>query len=152
VVTAVYLRDLPDFVNNAYLRHFDIDDESKELLRHPVIFESADHDTVDVVFGDMQSNVVHRITLKPVLQTRVRIPIGIRDTSYPAPKHNLVSDAHLGGISTPPDRLVYYYVLNGAVRYLTFQDGNWSEKSIAITSEVSAEAAISALRRLVRGD
>ena len=153
VVTDVYRRDLADFVNNAYIRHFDIDDKSKELLRHPVVFESPDHDTVDVVFGDMQSNVIHRLTLKPVLQTRVRIPIGVRGTSYPTPKHNITSDAHLGGISTSTDRLVYYYVLNGAVRYLTFEDGKWStEKSIAITSEVSAESAVSALRRLVRGD
>jgi hypothetical protein len=48
---------------------------------------------------------------------------------------------------------VFYYTLNGAVKYLSFESGTWSrEKSIAITSEVSAEAAVNALRRLVSGD
>ena len=154
VVTDVYRRDLSDFINTANLRQFNLDDKSKELLRHPVIFESPDHDTVDVVFGDLQANVIHRLTLKPVVQTRVRIPIGIRDTSYPAPRQQMIgNDAHLSAISTPPDRLVYYYMTGAAVKYLTFENGVWSsEKSIAVTSEVSAESAVAALRRMVRGD
>lgn len=153
VVTDVYRRNLVDFVNNAYVRQFDLDEKTKELLRHPVVFESQDHDTVDVVFGDMQTNVIHRLTLKPVLQTRVRIPIGLHDTTYPTPHHNIVGDTQVSAISTPPDRLVFYYRRGGEVRYLTFQNGAWSdEKSIAITSEVSAESAVAALRRLVNGD
>ncbi|HEX7420329.1 MAG TPA: hypothetical protein VF505_10610 [Thermoanaerobaculia bacterium] len=154
VVADVALHDLTDFTSNANLRQFDLDDKSRESLRHPVVFESPEHDTVDVVFGDMQYNVIHRLTLKPVLQTRVRIPIGIRDTTYPAPKFRSIgSESRLSGISTPPDRLVYYYQLENAVSYMTFENGAWSdEKSISVTSEVSAESAVSALRRMVRGD
>lgn len=153
VVTAVTTRDLTDFVSNANLRHFDLDEKSREILRHPVVFESPDHDTVDVVFGDMQYNVIHRLTLKPVLQTRVRIPIGIRDTTYPSPHHQIGSESRLSGISTPPDRLVYYYTAGDSVRYLTYENGKWSDmKSISVTSEVSAESAVSALRRMIRGD
>ncbi len=153
VVTDVYRRNLTDFINTAYLRQFDLDPDSQEILRHPVVFESVDHDTVDIVFGEMQSNMIHRLTLKPVLQTRVRIPIGIRDTSYPAPKHRMLGDTSVSAISTPPDRLVYYFTNGDAVTYMTFQDGVWSdEKSIAITDQVSAETAVAALRRLVRGD
>lgn len=154
VVTGVALHDLTDFITNANLRRFDLDEASREVLRHPVVFESPDHDTVDVVFGDMQYNIIHRLTLKPVLQTRVRIPIGIRDTPYPAPKFNsMASESRLCGISTPPDRLAYYYQTDGAVRYLTYENGQWSEeKSISVTSDVSAESAVSALRRMVRGD
>jgi hypothetical protein len=154
VVTDVTTHDLTDFVSNANLRRFDLPDNARELLRHPVVFESPDHDMVDVVFGDMQYNVIHRLTLKPVLQTRVRIPIGIRDTSYPPVKFKMLgSDSRVSGISTPPDRLVYYYTLDDSVKYLTFENGAWSdEKSISVTSEVSAESAVSALRRMVRGD
>ena len=153
VVTAVALHDLAEFSTNANLRHFDLDEKSREILRHPVVFESSEHDTVDVVFGDMQYNVIHRLTLKPVLQTRVRIPIGIRDTTYPVPHHQIGSESRLSGISTPPDRLVYYYLAGDSVRYLTYESGVWSdEKSISVTSDVSAESAVSALRRMVRGD
>jgi hypothetical protein len=153
VVTDVYRRDLLDFVNSANLRQFDLDFDSQEILRHSIVFESPEHDTVDVVFGDLQSNTVHRLTLRPVLQSRVRIPIGVRDTSYPGPKHQIAADTSLSGISTPPDRLVYYYKTGDAVKYLLFQDGAWSEaKSIAVTADVSAETAVAALQRLVRGD
>jgi hypothetical protein len=154
VVTDIYRHDLTDFImSGALLKYFELDEASREILRHPIIFESAAHDTVDVVFGDMTTNALHRLTLKPVLNTRVRIPIGIRDTAYPAPKYQIGSDATLSAISTPPDQLVFYYKTNGAVKYLMFEDGAWArEKSIAITSEVSAEAAVAALRRLIRGD
>ena len=65
----------------------------------------------------------------------------------------MTSDARVSAIATPPDRLVYYYTVAGAVKYLTFEAGAWSaEKAIALNSEVSAEAAVSALRRMVRGD
>ena len=57
VVTDIYRRDLSDFINRAYLKPFDLDDASKELLRHPVVFESPEHDTVDIVFGDL--NIEH---------------------------------------------------------------------------------------------
>ncbi len=153
LVTDVYRRDLTDFTNTGYPRQFDLDPDSQEILRHPVVFESVDHDTVDVVFGDMRTNTIHRLTLKPVVQTRVRIPIGIRDTSYPAPKHRSLGDTSVSAISTPPDRLVYYFTNGKAVSYLMFQNGAWSdEKTITITDQVSAETAVAALRRLVRGD
>lgn len=153
LVTDVTLRDLNDFISAPYQRQFDLDPGSQEILRHPVVFESPDHDTVDIVFGDIQSNTIHRLTLKPVVQTRVRIPIGVRDTSYPAPQQRMLSDTSVSAIATPSDRLVYYFTSRDAVRYMTFQNGAWSaEKSIAITDQVSAETAVTALRRLVRGD
>lgn len=153
VVTDVYQRDLMDFINTADLKIFDLDDASKEILRHPVVSESAAHDTVDVVFGDTVTNSLHRLTLKPVLQTRVRIPIGVRDTTYPAPRIHIGADSTVSTMSTTPDRLVFYYRAAGELRYMLFDGGTWSdEKSITLTNEVSAETAIAALRRMVSGD
>ena len=153
VVTDTYVRDLIDFVSTADLRQFTIDDSAKDLLRHPVVFESPDHDTVDVVFGDLQMNVVHRLTLKPVLQTRVRIPIGIRDTTYPGPKHNMIGTTGVSAVSGSPESLAYYSVADGQVKYMMFDNGVWGDaKSIAITNELSAESAVAALKRMVRGD
>lgn len=153
VVTDISRHALNDFINTAYTRSFNLDDDSREMLRHPIVFESPEHDTVDIVFGDMTNNTIHRLTLKPVVQTRVRIPIGVRDTSYPGPFNKISNDTQLGAVSTPPDRLVFYYRKDNSVRYLAFTNGEWSsERSIAITSDVSAEAAIGALRRMVNGD
>jgi hypothetical protein len=153
VVTEIYRRDLSDFVNRANLRPFDLNADEREILRHPIVFESQDHDTIDVVFGDVTTNTIHRLTLKPVLDTRIRIPIGIRDTSYPAPHRQMTSDSRVGAIATSPDQLVYYYTAGSEMKYLRFENGVWAnEKSIALTSDVSAEAAIAALGRMVRGD
>jgi len=153
VVTDIYRRDLSDFVNGANLRSFDLNENEREILRHPIVFESQDHDTIDIVFGDVTTNTIHRLTIKPVLDTRIRIPIGIREASYPAPRHQMTGDSRVGAIATSPDQLVYYYTAGSEIKYLRFENGAWaSEKSIALTSEVSAEAAIAALGRLVRGD
>lgn len=153
VVTDISRHALNDFINSAYMRSFTLDDASREMLRHPVVFESPDHDTVDIVFGDMTSNTIHRLTLKPVVQTRVRIPIGVRDTSYPGPLSKISNDTLLGAISTPPERLVFYYRNANQLKYLMFANGAWlDERSITITTDVSAEAAVAALRRMVNGD
>jgi hypothetical protein len=153
VVTDIARRDLIDYINTANLGIFNLDTDSKEILRHPIVFESSTHDTIDVVFGDMLTNTMHRLTLKPVLQSRVRIPIGVRDTSYPAPRQRLTADAHLGGVASSPDTLVLYYMGNGQVRYMMFENGTWSgERTIALTTEVSADAAVAAIRRLITGD
>jgi hypothetical protein len=153
VVTDIYRRDLSDFVNRANLRSFDLNENEREILRHPIVFESQEHDTIDIVFGDLTTNTIHRLTLKPVLDTRIRIPIGIRDTSYPAPRRQMTGDSRVGAIATSPDQLVYYFTTGSEIKYLRFENGVWaSEKSITLSSEVSAEAAIAALGRLVRGD
>ncbi len=153
VVTDVAHRDLIDFINTANLGNFAVDDESKEILRHPVVFESSSHDTIDVVFGNMLTNTMHRLTLKPVLQSRVRIPIGVRETSYPVPRSRLTADAHLGGISSSASNLALYYTNDAQVHYLTFENGRWTaEKTIALTNEVSADAAVAAIRRMISGD
>jgi hypothetical protein len=153
IVTSTYRRDLLDFVNRAYLRGSIPDPDNIEVLRHPIVYESPEHDTVDILFGDLSMNLFHRITLKPVADTRVRIPIGIREASYPTPLHRMTSQsARLSAISTSPDRLALYYSDKDAVRYLRFERGVWGSNSVELNKEVSADAAIAALRKLVSGD
>jgi len=152
LVTDVQHRVLMDYINTANLKYFTVDDASREILRHPAISESLAHDTVDVVFGDMMSNSLHRLTLKPVVQTRVRIPIGVREVGYPVPHNRIGSDAVVSTMSTTPDRLVFYYLTNGQLNYLTYDNGTWDDRAIVLTDTVSADAAIAALRRMVSGD
>ncbi|HEX9162220.1 MAG TPA: hypothetical protein VF980_10985 [Thermoanaerobaculia bacterium] len=153
VVTSIVRRDLVDLVNRAFLKYADIDPAYVELLRHPIVYESTEHETVDVVFGDLNMNLLHRLTLKPISQSRVRIPIGIREASYPAPQHAMSSTAvRLSAINTSPERLAIYYVEAGDVRYLRYESGTWTDNSVALNKDVSAEAAVAALRKLVSGD
>lgn len=154
VVTAIYRRALSDFMDRAYLRTFATNPASLEVMRHPEVLESPAHDTIDIVFGDMPTNTMHRITLMPVLNTRVRIPIGVRDTAYPVPDIQIEPNSAVSAMNTTPDRLVLYYQpAPAALKYVAFENGKWSTtKSVALSSEVSAEAAVAALRRLMNGD
>jgi hypothetical protein len=154
-VTARYVRDLPDMIERAFQRSFAPHPNSRPFIRQTAVFESPNHDTVDVVFGNAQTNTIHRVTLRPTWDTRVRIPIGVRESSFPAPVMKLGADAnaHISTMPTAPDRLVFYTQEDGLVKYLKFQASRWAApQSIAITDRVSASDAVSAIRKLVNGD
>ncbi|HYM60368.1 MAG TPA: hypothetical protein VEZ11_05700 [Thermoanaerobaculia bacterium] len=125
-------------------------DFSPEILRHPALFESPAHDTIDVVFGDFTTNGFHRLTLKPVLDGRLRIPIGVRNKDFGPPANfNSTSTGRISAISPDPDHLLFYYGTKTAINYLLYK-GGWSpENSIAINDKLSAEAAVDAIRRML---
>lgn len=152
-VTDVQRRDLRDYINTAYLKNF-TSGASSEMLQQPVILESPAHDTVDVVFGVLSTNTLHRLTLKPVLNSRVRIPIGVRETSYPGPVDRIgIDGVRLSAISTTPDKVVFFTKTASEVTYLVFEEGEWNAaKTIVLSPQITADAAVAALRKMVSGD
>jgi hypothetical protein len=154
-VTAVYVRPLEDMVDRAFLRIFPANANSRAIMRQPAVFESPNRDTIDILFGDTVTNTLHRLTLKPVSNYRVRIPVGIRETSYPLPESKLTADLNsvVNAVPTTVDRLAFYTNERGSLKYLIFQDGSWSSKVQAIAlTEVTPGEAVAALRKLVNGD
>lgn len=120
-----------------------------DLLRHPLILEAATHDTVDVVYGDINTDKMHRITIKPIANGRLRIPIGVKDSILPAPVANITSTANVSAIASTNDNLGIYFASDQALNYLLYQNGQWSPmRSIALSSILSPESAIDALRRM----
>jgi hypothetical protein len=153
-VTDVYVRPLEEMIERSYLKVFPANANTRSFMRHPAVFESPNRDTIDVVFGDTATNTMHRITLKPVSNHRVRIPIGIRDASYPVPQMTLGNDANtsINIVPSTLDRLVFYATERGSLKYLIFEGGRWTKvQSIALT-DVSASEAVAALRKMVNGD
>jgi len=154
-VIAVFVRPLEDMIERANAKTFPYSEDGRNLMKYPSLFESPNRDTIDVLFGDTLTNTMHRITLKPVLQYRVRIPVGIRDTGYPLPGTGLTVEANavVNTLPTGADRLVFYANERGSLRYLIYQDGKWSAKaqSIALT-DVAVSEALAALRKMVNGD
>ena len=92
---------------------------SSELLRHPVILESAAHDTVDVVYGDILSNRMHRVTIKPIANGRLRIPIGVRDSTLQPPIADVGTAATVSAISSGGGDLALYFANSDSLKYLT---------------------------------
>ena len=120
-----------------------------EIMRHPVIQATPTRDAVDVVFGDATTNSLRRTRIKPVLDGRVRIPIGVRDSNLRHAELNVNSNSRVSAVLNEND-LAFYVVSKKSVEYVVYRDGEWtSQRAIVLTNDLSADAAVNALRRLV---
>jgi len=120
-----------------------------EVLRHPAITASATRDSVDVIFGNTQSSSMHRLRLKPVLDGRLRIPIGVRETNMRSASLSVASNARAAAVVHEND-LALYTISKKSVDFVIYRSGSWSsQRSIALSDDVSAETAVEALRKLV---
>jgi hypothetical protein len=160
-VTSIRVSDASDFINDSSFLPYQTDSEfNSNILRYPQVFESPTHDTVDLVFGDLQTSAFRRLTVQavvkkdPVTNLRIRIPVGIRNSRFPAPanKGNAISNV-AGAVSGDRDHLAFYAVQQGAVNYTMFRNGTWSTvRSIALNEKISADTAVNALRRLLTSE
>ena len=97
---SIHVADLGDFVNGAGSAPPAKSDASRELLRHPSVTGTRTHDSVDVIFGDMNFVTMRRVD-HPADDPggRLRVPTGRSGNNIPAPSANVMS-------STPVDTLV----------------------------------------------
>lgn len=127
----------------------------RSIFRHPAIFETSGHDSVDVVFADAYTNRFHRVAIKPIKSHGVlQPPIGIWGGDFTPPKAFYREAANSGRITVIPgadrNKFVFYYRGLNNLEYLTVNGSTWSEvRSLALSDRVSAEAGVEALRRLI---
>ena len=150
-VTSKTIVDLSDFTNShdaAVPNH-----DNVELLRHPVVIESVAHETVDVIWGDVDAQKMHRTTIGVVVQGRIRIPIGRGDHNLPTPgaSTNAVSnvDTSISAFAPSGDSIVFYYSADQSMYYSLLKDGKWSAKSVALSGKINRDVATEAIRRMV---
>lgn len=132
---------------------------NKELLRHPAIVSSPMQSSVDVVFGDTHSNLIHEVTLHPIADIRIHIPIGIGADgpgSGPKPRSLAAPPTFSADWKGPitvierADRLVFANASETSLNYITYANGAWtSVKSIAIDVRFPAEAALAAIDKML---
>jgi hypothetical protein len=135
-------------------------DFNNEILRHPTLSESNTHDTVDIVFGDLISNNMHRVTIKPVVDFRtagnggrLRVPIGVKDTGIGAPHFRTEATARVEALSGDGNKVVLYTSGKDGVKYVSFSNGSWSpSRTLSVDDKVTADAAVDVLRRMVNTD
>lgn len=148
----IHVQDLGEFVNGAGAVPAAKSDVSRELLRHPSVTETRTHDSVDVIFGDMNFVTMRRVNIRPTIQGgRLRIPTGRSGSNIPAPSANVMS-------STPVDTLVngdsvaMYYdgEKPNTIDYLMFSNGNWSSvHTLTLSDRLSHDSAVTALQKLL---
>jgi hypothetical protein len=128
-----------------------------EILRHPAIVSSPMEKFVDVVYGDTAKNSIHHVTLQPIADVRLHIPVGIGG-GRPGPQpHGLSAPPNFtadwqGAISviSRGDRLVFANAGPTALSYIVYSNSAWTDvKSIPIDSNFPAMAALAALDKMV---
>jgi hypothetical protein len=130
---------------------------NSEILRHPAIVAAPLQNSVEVVFGDMQKNTIHKVTLHPIAQVRIHIPVGIGGGAGGGKPLNLIAPTSFSADWKGPitviergDRLIFANATDKALNYLTYSDGTWSDaKSIALSSKLTVDTALAAVDKMV---
>lgn len=128
------------------------DDLNKDLLKQPLLFTTPAQDSVELVFGDVDSGTMNQVKVTPrriAADGRLRVPGGRREGGFRAPMMQ-TANSRLEGLYVDSNRLALYAVGEGKLRYVLL-DGTSVSQPFAITLDdhLSAESAVEALRRLV---
>ncbi len=155
---SVEIHALEEFVGNDEASNPVDANFNREILRHPAIVSSPMQSTVDIVFGDTQKNSVHKVSLHPIAEHRIHIPVGIGGGNAGGGRPlNLIAPASFTANWQGPitviergDRLVFANATVKALSYVTYSDGAWSEvKAITLSSKLTVETALAALDKMV---
>jgi hypothetical protein len=120
-----------------------------EILRHPAIIEGTN--SVDVIFGDTGRMSMTRITLKPIADGRIHIPITVRGGKPFQPPQSFSAN-WTGRISTigSGSDLIMYNTTRDTTSYVMYSNGKWSDvRTLPLSENFSADAAVTALYRML---
>ena len=107
------------------------------------------------MFGETATNTIHRVTLRPLkpeLNARIRIPVGVKDTPLPGtPRFRATSASdRISALTGDANSIVFYLGDEKAVHYVMYKHGAWTApKAIALDEQVSSDGAVSAIRRML---
>ena len=151
-ISSIELHDLTEFMAPDATTFTVAPDFNVELLKHPAIIDSLSVDSVDVVFGDLHTSSFNRVTLRPIADGRIHIPIGMRPGGgghFRAPVAFFADwNGRISTISSG-NNLILCNATKDSVTYLLYSNGIWSPiKTLPLTDKLSAEGAVSALTRM----
>jgi hypothetical protein len=157
-LSSIEIHSLEEFIAPADEAYNAVDPTfNKEILRHPAIVSPPMQSSVDVVFGDTKSNSIHSVTLHPIADARVHIPVGIGGGNGGPKPRSLAAPPTFSADWKGPitiieraDRLVFANAGETSLSYITYANGAWtSVKSIAIDARFPAEAALAAIDKML---
>jgi hypothetical protein len=154
-ISFVELHNLADFTGNVPMFPTEVDPKfNAEILKHPAFIDNGSTNSIDVIFGDKNYAVFNRVTLKPIADGRIHIPIGAHPGGPRTVAPKSFTDPWTGPISTITSphsgNLLLYNTTKESVSYIMFSSGSWSSvKTVALSEKLSAEAAVAALSRMM---
>jgi hypothetical protein len=123
-----------------------------EILRHPAVSTVPTRDAVDVVFGHAESGTLYRVRIKPAIDGRLRIPIGVKGQSLNRMAMPIGADATVNTV-IEEDRVAFYTSSAKTMSFVLFHRGAWSDmKTVALGGSLNADAAAEALRKMVAAE
>ncbi|MBW3670931.1 MAG: hypothetical protein KY432_04585 [Acidobacteria bacterium] len=157
-VTSSSYHTLTDLIDRAELQpsilHPDFD---RSFFESPTITVHPESDAVEIIFGDWDLQVLHKLDLPPIVADGVlTIPIGVRGPEPVRPAYQFanaelaVEPAQLISGGPASGQLAVYWQAEGMMIFSRYKDGTWSEtKRVLLNDHVSREEATRGLRRLV---
>ena len=141
------VRDLTDLVSDR-----DSDEPaSSEFLHHVALLAGSTPNSVDAVFADPRTSSFYRLTLTPIINTRVHITVGVKGPKLGGPK-TLSFDwsGRTGTISSDDgNTLIFTNTTADKVRWLTLRNGEWLPlQELVLSNKVTVEAAMAALAKM----
>lgn len=152
-LSTVEVHDLAEFAPDNHDLNIVDPTFNADILKHPAIIDNGTRDSIDVLYGDLKTNTFNRVTLKPIAQIRIHIPIGHSDGGrIPAP--NSFTGAWSGRVSAigsgNDSRLLLYNTTDTAVRYIVFDKGTWSPvRTLPASDKLTPDAAVGLLSRMM---
>ena len=141
--------NLTEFVDTTVSGPEDLD---LAVLKQSLVHASTSRDSVLVTFGDLETRSFHQVRFNPrkvVSDVRIRIPIGRAEGPIGAPRFVVNADARIEGVHGE-NGLALYVLGKNKLRYVTMNDGAWSEtRTITLDELTSSEMVLGAIRRLV---
>jgi hypothetical protein len=123
---------------------------TSDLLKSTTIVEAPGRETIELVYGDLTANNFRRLRLKPVIDVRIRIPVGVRQATVPSPKFDVTSTEEAFTLPGEGDNFVVGALGDEAVRYVTFDGTAWSEAhSLRLGKNLTKASAMTAIHRMV---
>lgn len=154
-ISFIELHDLAELTGNVPMFPTEVDPKfNAEILKHPALIDNGTANSIDVMFGDKNYSVFNRVTLKPIADGRIHIPIGARPGGPRIAAPKSFTEPWTGRISTITSprsgNVLLYNASKDSVSYIMFSSGSWSSvKTVALSEKLSAEAAVAALSRMM---
>ncbi|HVT01799.1 MAG TPA: hypothetical protein VHL58_00315 [Thermoanaerobaculia bacterium] len=156
----VVVHDLLEFADGAQSTIASVDPNfDRDFFRHPAIFESPNHQSVEVIFANWQTNRFERVQIKPRRDLQpngvLHVPVGVHRGEFDGPpQFNRSESSKISVVSSPGSaNYGFYFTQSGRLMYLSYMNGRWSaQKSVALSENLSMETAVEALRKLVSSE
>lgn len=153
-VASVELHNLDEFAATPAMFPNEVDPNfNPEILKHPAFVDNGTLNSIDAIFGDTYMKTFNRVTLKPIADSRIHIPVGVRPGGRVAAPKAFSADwsGRISTIPSPHDgSLLLYNTTKDSVGYIMYSNGAWSSvKTLPVSEKLSADAAVAALVRMM---